>query len=244
MKRFPKLMAAGAITIASAALMLTVGPQEVTAADHADAPGAIADPAADIADLYAWHDGKGTITAILTFAGDQAPGAAAAYDSDVLYTLHIDNTGTLAGQTTYDQPLDSNSNDNESDLQIHIRFGQNGNDAWGVQVENLPGGEAIVSGPVDTAIDGTGGTQVQTGVFDDPFFFDLDGFQTTLANLQDDKITAELAFASLAKDGMPIDSLAGSNTHAIVLQFNAETAANGGELLQLWATSGRITAGK
>lgn len=240
MKRISKLAAAGALTVATAALMLTVGPQEVTAADHADAPGTQGDAAADIADLYAWHDGKGTMTAVITFAGGQAPGGDMFYDADVLYTLHIDNTGTLAGQTGYDQPLDSNNNDNESDMQIHVRFGLNGNDDWGVQVQGLPGGEAVIVGAVGGAIDGTNGTQVQAGIFDDPFFFDLDGFQTTIANLLDDGITAELAFASIVGAG-PVDSLAGANTHAIVLQFDAATAADGGELLQLWATSGRIT---
>ena len=44
------------------------------AADHAEAPLVRDDPAADIADVYAWHDPKrGTLTAIVTFDGFKAP---------------------------------------------------------------------------------------------------------------------------------------------------------------------------
>jgi hypothetical protein len=42
----------------------------VRAADHAEAPLSQADPAADIADVYAWHDSaEGTLTTVVTFDG-------------------------------------------------------------------------------------------------------------------------------------------------------------------------------
>ncbi len=250
MKRHSTLAAVGGIALLAAASM-TFGSQEVVAADHADAPGTSGDGAADIADFYAWHTDDGKVVAIITFAPLQGGGAEAQYDRDVLYTVHIDNTAAAGGLATPLAPLpDDNSNDNESDIQINVRFGQNGLDDWGVQVENLPGVAETVQGAVGTMIDGGDGNMAQAGTYDDPFFFDLVGFQTTLANAGADDPDMDpdfdLAFGSLADFPDSItpapDALAGTNVHAIVLEFDTETALNGNPdgLLQLWATTSRI----
>jgi hypothetical protein len=113
-----------------------------------------------------------------------------------------------------------------------------------VQVLNLPGADAEVVGPVDMDIDGNGG-HVYAGVIDDPFFFDLDGFLTTLANLDDDTLDteADIGFRSLDPTfrGDTTDSFAGLNTMAVVLEFDAATAVakNPDNFIQVWATSGR-----
>ena len=86
------------------------------AADHAEAPGTQADPAADIADLYAWHSDSGTVTFVLTFAGLTPAGGDATYDPDAIYQIHIDNNA-----------------DNMPDHTISFRFGQSDDGAWGVQ---------------------------------------------------------------------------------------------------------------
>lgn len=242
MRRKRKLATGAGLALLLAAA-LPLGSQEVTAADHADSDAASANAAADIADLYAWHTENGTVVAIITFAGLQAAGDPEAYDRDVLYTLHIDNTATAAGLTTNADPLPSdNSNDNESDIQVHIRFGQNFEGAWGFQVENLPGADPVVQAQVGETIDAGSGVMATAGTFDDPFFFDLDGFTTTLINTADATEAFDLAFASLDPNGNgPVDAFAGTNVHAIVLEFDAATAIGDGEgLLQLWATTGVI----
>jgi len=258
MKRLPTLTAVGGIALLAAASM-TLGSQEVVAADHADAPGTQADNAADIADFYAWHTDDGKIVAIVTFAALQGAGAEARYDRDVLYTVHIDNTAAAGGLATPLAPLPGdNTNDNESDLQINIRFAQNELGDWGVQVEGLPGGEAVIQGAVGTEIDGGDGNLAQAGTYDDPFFFDSVGFGATLAlaaddDNDDDPLTTEypeendLAFGSLADFPNSVtpapDALEGTNVHAIVLEFDASVAlnANPDDLLQLWATTSRIS---
>ncbi len=65
--------------------------------------------------------------------------------------------------------------------------------------------------------------------------------------------TIDLAFGSLAnfldkdmKNDAPIaapDTLVGTNVHAIVVEFDTETALNKNpdDLLQMWATSSRIS---
>ena len=253
MKRHSTLAAVGGLALLTAASM-TLGSQEVVAADHQDAPGATSDNPADIADFYAWHTDGGKVVAIITFAPLQGAGAEAQFDRDVLYTVHIDNTAAATGLTTGGQRT-SNDNDNESDIQINIRFGQNYLEDWGVQVENLPGVDGPIQGAVGTMIDGGDGNMAQAGQFDDPFSFDLVGFTTTMANIQmsDGAEDVDLAFGSLANlydDDMENnwavaapDGLAGTNVNAIVLEFDMAAALNDNAdgLLQMWATSSRIS---
>ncbi|MCR9160055.1 MAG: DUF4331 family protein [Nannocystaceae bacterium] len=253
MKRHSTLAAVGGIALLAAASM-TLGSQEVVAADHAEAPGASADPAADIADLYAWHTEDGKVVAIITFAGLQAAGAEAAYDRDVLYTLHIDNTASAGGLTVGADRV-SNSNDNESDIQVNVRFGQNYLGDWGVQVENMPGTDGPIQGAVATTIDAGDGNLALAGTFDDPFSFDFEGYGATIMNAMtsDGETDVDLAFGSLAqfldpdnKDPMPQpapDFFVGTNVHAIVLEFDMAAALNKNPdgLLQLWATTSRIS---
>lgn len=180
------------------------------AADHSEAPGTRADNAADIADFYAWYEGNKLIT-IITYAGLNASTAdqSAVYDENVLYNVHIDNNG-----------------DNEADISVNVRFGQNAKGEWGVQVENLPGTSSTVSGPVETTITAGNGLTVFAGLRDDPFFFDLEGFNETLS-------TATLSFDSTR------DSVAGLNISSIVLEMDLGTAKGTSDSLAVWATSGR-----
>ena len=221
---------------------LPMGSQPVDAADHNDGMAATDDQQADIADLYVWHDMKAnTLTVIATFDGFLAPGDDIAFDPDVLYTIHIDNTADPV--EAYD--WDSNDNDNVSDIQIYVRYGQNGNGDWGFQVENLPGSTApLVAAVGETAMDGEI-VRATSDVFDDPFFFDLEGFQATAVNLMETDNNADLAFASLQKGtfGVPNDTFAGNNIKAIVMEMDLTEAlgdSNPENFLQIWATTGRV----
>jgi len=179
------------------------------AADHAEAPGTQADPAADIADLYAWHSDSGTVTFVLTFAGLTPAGGDATYDPDAIYQIHIDNNA-----------------DNMPDHTISFRFGQSDDGAWGVQASNVPGAAAPIEGPVGETIV-SGDQRIYAGLKDDPFFFDLAGFMQTMS-------TGTVAFDSTR------DSLAGTNVTSVVVEFNTSDVDGGGDLLDVWATSGRI----
>jgi hypothetical protein len=249
MKRNSTFAAVGGAALLAGA-SLTLGSQTVTAADHADSPAAAEVAASDITDFYAWHTGRGTIVAVVGFAGLQTPakGFEPLWNRDVLYTIHVDNTADPALRGTYDEPL-VNTNDNESDLDILVRFGPNLNGDWGVQVENLPGSTATFSGPVETELDGGRATRAWAGVADDPFFFDFVGFQATIANLMEGDSDADLAFASLMKGGVAADTFAGLNAHTLVLEFDAAAAgcpaddpgcAEPNSFLQLWASTGTI----
>ncbi|MGE3181869.1 MAG: DUF4331 family protein [Phycisphaerae bacterium] len=182
------------------------------AADHMEAPGTRADLELDIADVYAWHNfANNRLSTVLTFDGIKAPvsGQQGSYDANALYTVNIDNTG-----------------DNVADINIYIRFGQNNAGQWGVQVQNLPGASGTISGAVETTLRSGAAARVYAGLFDDPFFFDLDGFNMTLD-------TGTLSFDS------DRDTFAGSNTTAVVLDMDLASARNGSETIQVWATTAR-----
>ena len=146
------------------------------AADHFDPPARVGtavgnhtDPAADIADLYAFHDAANVYIA-LNFGGPSDPQVPAFYDRNVLYTINLSNDGN---RTTTEFPID-------------IRFGFDGA-APGVRVSGLPPAGGTISGPVETDLTGVNNIVVRAGLFDDPFFFDQLGLIQT-------RMTGNIAF--------------------------------------------------
>lgn len=181
------------------------------AADHNEAPGALADRIADIADLYTWQTNDGKIVAIITFGGVGAEPIAppVMLDADVLYGIHVDADGDFL-----------------SDTDVWARFGQDSTGAWGVQVQGLPGATGDVVGPIGTRLDAGNGLSIQAGVFDDPFFFDATGLGYTLA-------TGDLSF------DMTRDSFAGRNINALIVEMDAATVATAGDIVRIWTTTAR-----
>jgi len=200
------LLSVGLVAGASLALMTGVA----TAADHVDSPSTMSpdNRTADILDFYTWHSDNDRIIAIITYASFIEAGATPEYGSDVVYGIHVDNN--------LDQVADND---------VWIRFGQNGNGDWGVQVEGLPGVADPVVGPVNTPLDaGPGAHRVWAGMADDPFFFDLDGYLATV-------MTGDLTFDSTN------DTFAGFNVMAIVVEISIDGASGGNNEIDLWATT-------
>lgn len=186
MKRTPFL---GFVGLAALGLMSSVA----VAADHAEAPGAGGDPAADIADYYAWHTAD-TFVAIVTYAPFLGAGAEPVYDADVLYGVHVDNDG-----------------DNEPDETIWIQTGANANGDWGVRVIV---GDNELEGAVGETSEG-GDIRLYAGLRDDPFFFNLQGFTDTLATGTiafdgTDQVAGANAMAFVVE--VPLDWVNGGNT--------------------------------
>ncbi|NCP19024.1 MAG: DUF4331 domain-containing protein [Erythrobacter sp.] len=185
---------AGLVLAASATGVILMLPGDgANSADHLDPPGrtsAMADDtpdrAADIADILAWAD-SGDLNVAVTFAGPAPANNRATYDRDVLYRVFISTDGDA---TT-------------SEETVEVRFGQDGANQYGVQAIGIPGAGTI-SGPVETTLTGNGVT-LRAGLFDDPFFFDLQGFQETVD-------TGTLSFDNQR------DFFAGQNVTAFVFQ--------------------------
>ena len=93
-----------------------------------------------------------------------------------------------------------------------------------MQVSGLPGGRPLVTGPVETTIDAGMGLRVYAGLRDDPFFFDLDGFNKTLQ-------TSTLSFDSKH------DTFATTNVTAIVVEMSTDALVGNGKTFRLWAST-------
>ncbi len=202
----------GALLVAGG-LGLWLGMSPVDAADHAEAPGAAADAAADIADYYAWHTAETTVH-IVTWASVLNATENPQFDEDVLVSVHQaypNKEGTFE--------------DFDADVTAHVRFGQNGAGDWGLQATlSSDQGDLVIEGPVGEAItDDIGlGITIWAGAADDPFFFDLQGYGDTLA-------TGNVAFTGA-------DALEGQNVTALVIEAPLFSSP---VLMQTWATTGR-----
>jgi hypothetical protein len=206
------LVVAGVLAVATA---FWASDWTVLAADHLDPPSrtdpavdSTPDKAADIADVYLWHSDTDMIVAV-TFAGPSVANQPATYDRDLLFTINISNAGF---------PTDP-------EIQIRYRFAQDANGNWGVQVSGLPDSPDPLAGPVEQTLS-RNGILVRAGLYDDPFFFDLQGFKDT-------KATGNL---SIRNDR---NFFAGQNDTGIVVQIPIPMV-KGSAQLNVWVTSARF----
>jgi hypothetical protein len=221
-----KTWAAYGLLVAAGGAAAAWGLVAADAADHLDPPARTnptatppgTDRAADIADLYAWHDSDAdTATVVLTFFGPNPADddMTVSCDPDVLYTIHFDTDGA--------------DTDYASDIDVHARFGEDDVGNCFLQVENLPGaGGATVQTRVEHVTQ-AGGAMVYAGLRDDPFFFDLTGFQTTL-------MTGTLSFE------VDRDFFALRNASALVIEMPLTAVSATGGSFRVWATSSRISS--
>lgn len=200
------------IALMSAGILLHVS--GANAADHNDPSTRVGNSQGlpeDIADLFVWNTdtlaNDGNMVMALTFGGPVATTDFAG-DRDVIYGLHIDSDA-----------------DNEADVNVWIRFAQNGEGEWGFRIENLPGTSGPVVGRVGAVTD-LGGAKIFAGVRDDPFFFDLEGFGATVA-------TGTLAFQN------DRDFFAGLNVSTVIVEVPIRALPGDGPF-NFWATTGRI----
>jgi len=159
--------AIGAGTAAAAAALLLPG-QLALSADHLDPPSVTdpavntvnADVACDIADNYMWQDAN-SVFIVHSFGGPSALTLPAFYDRNVLHTV---NLSTSAPATS-------------ADVSFRFRFGLGANaNEFGISVENLPGVNGPLIGPVEQILS-KDGVRVYAGLRDDPFFFDNPGLR-------------------------------------------------------------------
>ena len=210
-----RFIAATALACSTVVGLALVSHHGAEAADHLDSPtrtdpafDLTPDRAADIADIYAWHTQDNIIVA-LTFAGPNPANQGGTYDRDVLYAINISNDG----------------DPKTSEIQIRFRFGLDPQNRPGVQVTGLPGG-ASVTGPVEETLT-TNGILVRAGLFDDPFFFDLQGFRET-------RSMGTLRFSNQR------DFFAGQNDTGVVIQIPRAQVVSNNRPIQIWSAASRF----
>jgi len=234
-----KLLAVRRLGTALALAATLAGPPAL-ASDHLDTPTVLADPAADIGDLYAWMSADGRrLNLVLDIVGKR-------FSDQVQYVMQVDS-GPSFGQTT-------------ASTRIACQFEVDGTaTCWAGTQDRLHGS---VSSP-----HGLEGRlhrfRVFAGPRDDPYFNNVRGTRAAL-----DKAAAALRSGAATRDasgyahfdeatlqdmhdawrrtngGPAANFLAGWKTSAIVVSIDLPAVSTGGPMLALWARTERRQPGQ
>jgi hypothetical protein len=222
----------------SVLLAAVVVPLTSPAADHGDSPAAVAEPTADITDLYAWMSSDLTkLNLVMNVNGDAGPNTA--FSDAVTYVFSVSSS------PAYGQPQESTS--------VICRFPDSRN------VECWAGGDYVLGDPSDNAglLSVKGKFKVFAGLRDDPFFLNYTGFgaATTTAvgavaagavtvppsgcpELTADQGTLLRGLLQHGADGAnPTNSFAGQNVLSLVVQIDLDIVNVGGPILGVSAST-------
>ena len=185
-------------------------------ADHKDASLTKAAPRSDINDLYVFKgESAAGYTAVITVNPLTSPADTAGLrlDPDTLYELKADTDGDAVADVSY--KLQAMGTGAVQDVTLRRATGAEA-------VANAPAGEVILScktsaGAGVTTISDASGRKLYVGPRDDPFFFDLAGFQAGL------KFTG-------------VDTFKGTNVTAIVFEVPSVPS----QQLGFWATTSKM----
>ncbi len=201
----------GLVAVALAGLAAI--PAGLGAADHLDAPGLTSpggDTRLDITDVYAFQSPANPGNTVLIMGVNPLAG--------------ILNGGTFHPDAVYEFVIDTDG-DAKKNLSYKVTFGDpDGDGVQDINVRRIPGGPAVIAeGTTGATIGVTGGGMVRAGVFDDPFFFDLNAF------------LGSYPFCELDGPGTDTgaDFFASRNVSAIVLEV--PSAALGPDMIGVWA---------
>ena len=193
MRRILKLAA-----IAGMALALTA-PTLVSAADHLDGPAVSANGAIDIADVYVF-EGSDPANTVLSFTVNPAAGmiSGTTFDPAAEYAILVDTDGDAVEDTTFTLAFDAASG---------------GAQAFTVSRD----GTEIAAGTTGTTAEIDSGGMAWAGLVDDPFFFDLEGFNQLKSTLLEAG-TLEDAISLICDADPDVNFFAGFDASAIVLE--------------------------
>lgn len=161
---------------------------QIFAADHAEAPQVAADQAADIADVYAFLDPNDNTQVILAFDvhGFIVPGENGnfgGFDPNVLYRFNIENTGDVAPDLFFKVKFSAQTSRSAAQTAtVTIRNGPNDGARFTADTTVSSATADIAPTPVVTT-DSTTGISFFAGITDDPFFFDIPGFNRFAASV-------------------------------------------------------------
>ena len=164
----------------------------VHASDHLDAPALAGNGQLDVNDVYAFQsptnaDNTVLIMTVNPFAGVMSPTTFGT--AGVEYEFQIDNNGDALADVTYGATFVTNGG--------------------GQDITLTRDDTTIASGSTATSLPISGGGMVQAGLFDDPFFFDLAGFQDGFNFTGDDAFAGAIVSAIVLE--VPSSELGGPN---------------------------------
>jgi hypothetical protein len=208
----------------------------IFAADHIDSPATVAEPTADITDLYAWMN---SVAQSLNLVMDVAPfsEAGAQFSDAVAYVFHV-NSSMGYGEA-------------QTETQVICQFyAASKIECWAGDeyVEGDPASEAGISSS-------SGNLRVFAGMRNDPFFMEFTGFTETVkavvaaapsltfddegcAMLDADTSNALVGQLQSGEEGAAAsDTFAGANVLSLVVQIDKSVVDSGGPLLGVWAST-------
>ena len=213
------------------AALLAFGGAAAEASDHLDSPSVIADPRADIGDLYAWTSPDGRrLNLVMTIVGHT-------FSDRLHYVFHVDS-GRRFGKTTATTTIDCHL---ATATEMECRAGH--------------GDYARGDASVPDGLDDRARFRVFAGLRDDPFFNNVKGtrvaYNTAVAAMKAgaapdaagcpafDRATS-LAILDQWRhtEGGPAKNfLAGWTPASLVVAIDRDVVAKGGPLLAIWATT-------
>jgi hypothetical protein len=253
MRATPKILAS--LALAGALAIGTLGLQPAGASSHREAPLISQDPSADSTDLYAFRspDRPDTVTIIANYVPFEDPNGGPNFNSfgdDVLYQLHVDNTGDGQADISYQFRFASKVQNPDTWLYNTGPISSLSDPDWNIRqyytLARVQGGRSTVLasglpvapanvGPRSTPnYDGLaaqairdlpGGGKVFAGPRDDPFFVDL-GSIFDLGGLR------PFSEFHLLKQGAEpgVDGVNRYNTHSIAIQVPIAQLTRNGQM--------------
>ncbi len=190
------------------ALALALGLVAVPAraADHLDGPMAKHDGRLDITDVYAFQSPSNPAHTVLIMNVDPVAGVLSptTFNTDATYDFKIDTNGDAKEDITYRLTFSAVKNGSQSVTLLRVPASGNK-------------GAVLARGQSGETIPVKGGGMLRTGVFDDPFFFDLVAFRNGLA---------------FCPGGVGTNFFAGLNVASIVLEVPSSSL---GTNIGVWA---------
>ncbi len=201
------------------------------AADHGDSPAAAASPAADITDVYAWVDSPTQLNLIMNVVGTT-------FSDSVQYVFHVES-GSAYGMTS-------------GEVNIICQFdASQAIECWAGDADYVKGDASDTVGLAGR----NGMFKVFAGERNDPFFFNISGYQATIDAVKAaaggltfndamcpalDSGTSGVLVTQLMTngDGSPAsDDFAGGTVGSIVVQVDKSVVAKNGDILAVWGST-------
>lgn len=218
-RKFKYLVLSIAVMCLSAFSLLPISAPTTKAADHAEAPLVAEDPAADIADVYAFLDPNDNSKVVLAMdvEGFVVPAEVlnlCCYPEDVTYRFEIENTGDSKPDKFIDVTFGPHGSRRAAQIAtVKLPDGKTFQAPTTVQIQRGNVNDVSVANPLAVTTDPTTNVSFFAGLTDDPFFFDIIGFNRYVIKLIDRNPTAK---EDLTRGR---DSFAGFNIHMIALEL-------------------------
>ncbi len=212
--------------VLSLAIASLAGSMRIDAADHVDSPSVVADPSADITDIFAWMTPSATeVNLILAVP-------AAAFSDAVDYVFHVESSEAYGVAGT------------QVDVICEFAVDQS-IQCWVGTADYLEGDASDPAGLRSRA----GRMLAFVGQRNDPFFFNSTGFRNTLNTVAGaapslsfdpagcpilDQATSNALITQLSTGG---DAFALGSVQALVLQIDKALIAPGGDTIAVWGAT-------